>query len=440
MCQSPSVVSGRGPIIRPISHWGNTVFQVYKAPYLSWVSSTSPTFVYASNFPMSQAPLPPTAPASVNVNNVQGDIIIGLPKKKEEFIFFVITNPVLFRLALPLLNITSTADVQRSHQDISDARKDNPGALIPLPLLNIAFSQKGLNALGIKDDIGDPAFSKGQFADAETLGDQGTTTDKGFDPHWEAAFKGRIDGVLLVAGESWTTVNLAALAALATLGLSVRVVYRLKGAVRPGEENGREHFGWQDGISNPAVTGVVDPLPGQRPIPPGVLLLGTASDPVKTRPSWATEGSFLVFRQLSQLVPEFHDFLDKNPIVLPGLDRKLGSELLGARLVGRWKSGAPIQLAPTADDPALAKDKMRNNHFSFPQAPGEEGQTECPYAAHIRKTNPRNDLGPTDVNNTDPNNPVTSLSITRAGIPYGPEVTPGEKLEKLTEHERGLAF
>ncbi|KAG8742055.1 hypothetical protein FRC10_002081, partial [Ceratobasidium sp. 414] len=265
---------------------------------------------------------------------------------------------------------------------------ENPGSLIPLPLLNIAFSQQGLNALGIKDDIGDAAFSKGQLADAQTLGDQGTTTNRGFDPHWEPAFKNRIDGVLLAAGESWNTVDLVVKTALDTLGQSVTVVYSLKGAVRPGDQE----------------------FPRVPPIEP--------------------------------VVPEFHDFLDKNPIVLPGLDPKLGSELMGARLVGRWKSGAPIQLAPLADDPELAKDKQRNNNFSYPQATGEAGQTACPYAAHIRKTNPRNDLDASDETNTDPENPVTGLSIMRAGIPYGPEpeVTPSEQLEKLTEHERGLAF
>ncbi|KAG9073782.1 hypothetical protein FRC06_011157 [Ceratobasidium sp. 370] len=345
-----------------------------------------------------------------------------------------------FKSKLPRLKIATTGDVQRAQQAIKDARKGNPGSLIPLPFLNIAFSQQGLNALDITDDIGDAAFTAGQFHDAQNLGDDGTVSDDGFDPHWESAFKGRIDGVLLAAGESWRTVNYVVKAAVDTLGRSIQVVYSLKGSVRPGDEKGREHFGWEDGISNPAVEGVVTPLPGQRPIPPGVILLGAERDPVANRPSWAVDGSFLVFRQLSQLVPEFHDFLDNNPIVLPGLDPKHGSELLGARLVGRWKSGAPVQLAPLFDDPELAKDKQRNNNFSFPQAKGEEGQTECPYAAHIRKTNPRNDLDPTDVTNTDPRNPVTGLSITRAGIPYGPEVTHGEKHEKLTEHERGLAF
>ncbi|KAG8796495.1 hypothetical protein FRC12_021128 [Ceratobasidium sp. 428] len=387
---------------------------------------------------MSQSPLPPSTPASgVNVENVQ---VSAYLKRKKSLYFFVIEDAAQFKIALPQLKIASTADVLHSHQAISDARRENHGSLIPLPLLNIAFSQQGLNALGVTDDIGDAAFSKGQFADAEGLGDQGAVTDSGFDPHWEPAFKSRIDGVLLAAGESWKTVNQVVKTALDTLRHSVRVVYKLKGAVRPKDQKGHEHFGWEDGISNPAVIGVVEPLPDQRTVPPGTILLGTDQDLVPTRPPWAVEGSFLVFRQLSQLVQEFHDFLDKNPVVSPGLDPQLGSELMGARLVGRWKSGAPIQVSPLADDPELAKDKERNNNFIYPLDKGEEGQTACPYAAHIRKTNPRNDLFPTDVDNTDVSNPVAKLSITRAGIPYGSEVTPSEALESLTEHERGLAF
>lgn len=40
-------------------------------------------------------------------------------------------------------------------------------------------------------------------------------------------------------------------------------------------------------------------------------------------------------------------------------------DLLGARIIGRWKSGAPVDLAPTQDDPALAIDHTRNNNFDF---------------------------------------------------------------------------
>ncbi|KAG8684865.1 hypothetical protein FRC08_013445 [Ceratobasidium sp. 394] len=383
---------------------------------------------------MSQAPLPSVGPTDqVNVDNVQADIILGLPKKKQEFLFFLIIDPAKFKSAISSLQVTSTGDVIRSREAIAKAKQENPGSLVPLPLLNIAFSRHGLDALGITDDLGDAVFSAGQRADAHNLGDDGKTIHGKFDPNWEQAFKTRIDGVLLAVGETWVTVNAKIEEILKTFGDSLRVVYNLKASVRPGDGKGHEHFGWEDGISNPAVRGIGTPLPGQRVLPPGIIVTGKTGDTVH-RPDWAVEGSFMAFRQLNQLVPEFHDFLEKNPIDLPGLDRKQGSELLGARLVGRWKSGAPIQLAPLHDDPELAKDRQRNNNFVYPQDKGEEGQTACPFAAHIRKTNPRNDLdelAPTG---------VERASMTRAGIPFGPEVTPEENQEKVTGHERGLAF
>jgi deferrochelatase/peroxidase EfeB len=77
------------------------------------------------------------------------------------------------------------------------------------------------------------------------------------------------------------------------------------------------------------------------------------------RAPWATDGSFLVFRQLFQEVPEFNTFLEENPINFKGLTPEQGSELLGARMVGRWKSGAPLDITPFEDDPVLGIDPLR---------------------------------------------------------------------------------
>ena len=91
-------------------------------------------------------------------------------------------------------------------------------------------------------------------------------------------------------------------------------------------------FGYLDGVSQPAVLGVDTTFPGQELVRQGIILLGREGDN-NTRPSWALDGSFLTFRYLSQLVPEFQKFVDaQNPIGAP-------KDFLGARLVGRWKSG-----------------------------------------------------------------------------------------------------
>lgn len=97
----------------------------------------------------------------------------------------------------------------------------------------------------------------------------------------------------------------------------------------------KQSFGFLDGISHPAVQGVdTTPNRGQETVRQGIILLGRDGDGVaQTRPSWALDGSFLAFRYLPQLVPEFNTFLNSKPV--PGLN----AEQVGARLVGRWKSG-----------------------------------------------------------------------------------------------------
>jgi deferrochelatase/peroxidase EfeB len=99
-------------------------------------------------------------------------------------------------------------------------------------------------------------------------------------------------------------------------------------------------------------------------VQPGVIITGKTGDPgLSIRKDWSTEGSFNVFRWLFQEVPEFNVFLKENPLHEDGNGKPLtpaeGSDLLGARMVGRWKSGAPIDITPFQDDPILAKDPAR---------------------------------------------------------------------------------
>jgi Dyp-type peroxidase family len=262
---------------------------------------------------------------------------IGMKKKVELFYFFHINNATTFKNGLKVLapQITTTTQLL----DV---------ATQPNALINIAFSHTGLTALGVNDTLGDTAFSDGQFADAGNLGDPGTA-------NWVQAFNGtNIDGVFLLASDSTNVTDFELQAVQGLFGSSITELHRLQGQVRPGDKEGHERklavasvyaiaevladFGYMDGISQPGINGfTTQPMPGQTMIDAGHILLGESGDST-SRPSWAKDGSFLVFRQLKQFVPEFDKLLTDNPIMEPGLTPQQGSELLGARMIGRWKS------------------------------------------------------------------------------------------------------
>lgn len=101
--------------------------------------------------------------------------------------------------------------------------------------------------------------------------------------------------------------------------------------------------------------------PGQDSIDQGVILCGRPGDvKVTTRPAWTLDGSFLAFRKLKQNVQDFDDFLQTSA-------NSLGvfKDQLGARLIGRWKSGCPVNVQADFDDVKIGKDAQRNNLFEF---------------------------------------------------------------------------
>ena len=281
---------------------------------------------------------------------------MGLPKKTQTYYFFHIDSARVhdFRVQLGKLLplITTTTQATENWNQIAQHKAQSLPGLLEMSGVNIAFSRNGLKTMGINDEIGDKPFDDGMLADAFNLGDKGTTTGTNFTPDWVPAFKGGdIDGLILVSGDSHATVALK-LAEIKKIffvdahNATIHKVISIVGDVRPGAEAGHEHFGFNDGLSQPAVKDFdTKPNAGQQLVSQGVILLGREGDAPSapnvgiTRPPWALDGSLLAFRYLFQLVPEFSNFLTENPIAVNGIPLPNGSDLLGARLVGRWKSG-----------------------------------------------------------------------------------------------------
>jgi len=104
--------------------------------------------------------------------------------------------------------------------------------------------------------------------------------------------------------------------------------------------------------------------------------------------------------------------------------------LLAAKLVGRWRSGAPLTLAPARDDPGLGADPRRNNNFTYAADP--DGR-QVPLGSHMRRMNPRDTKLEilTDVN---------VHRIIRRSTTYGAPYDPTAISPQDDETPRGLHF
>jgi len=172
----------------------------------------------------------------------------------------------------------------------------------------------------------------------------------------------------------------------------------------------REHFGFIDEISQPEI--------GPRPaddkwsnfVGPGELLLGYENDrgDVPEEDKLLDDGSFLVIRKLRQDVAALNKAIAASGIA---------PDLLKGKMMGRTVDGDP-----------LVPFKSRNEFdYRNPSGSGDEGGGLCPFAAHIRRANPR-----TKINKLDSRPSVPR--IMRRGMSYGPLYKDQPKAE------RGMMF
>ena len=190
----------------------------------------------------------------------------------------------------------------------------------------------------------------------------------------------------------------------------VEVLSSLDLEATPPFDHAHDHFGYRDRLSQPVIEGSGDvPTPGSgAPLKPGEFILGYPDEegPAANLPQpevLARNGSFMAYRRLQEHVARFRDFLRENG------KTPEEQELVAAKLMGRWRSGAPLVLAPDKDDPELGADPQRNNDFNYKQM--DPLGYAVPLGSHMRRMNPRD----TAAN-------MNRRRMIRRGATYGPHL------------------
>ncbi len=329
------------------------------------------------------------------------------------------------------------------HLTTARGRRPRPGEpkARPRRTANVALSYPGLAALGLSKTAlctFPRAFVEGMAEPARAariLGDVGSSHPDRW--HFGGPSSEPVHLCLLLhaaspdEGDAWVAEHREAMAR--TKGGVALVPHGLQtGHRRP---DGKEPFGFRDGIAQPRIVGIGgEGAPGALPTGEFILgyrdhygqiaarpalpadedpsrLLPEGTNPFHPRGAWrdlARNGTYLVHRRLEQDVRGFWAFVREEArrmraAGVPGFDDEdegKGAIRLASAMMGRWPGGAPLALSPGSDDPALARED------GFGYAREDPHGHRCPFAAHIRKVNPRDQLRPT--------RPAQSLNLSNA--------------------------
>ncbi len=353
-----------------------------------------------------------------NKKDIQGLITRGYKSlHAARYILLKITEAPLakkyFKSLVPLITNVDKDDKQLTGNDD------------PTEAVQIAFTSSGLKALKLPDNILE-TFSR-EFIEGMTFIDTGSPSptknersvllgDVGNnDPKWWAW--GNADHpvhcmIMLYAVNS------------ASLDMLTKKVYSdLKEGVdlaftgetfENKEEILKEHFGFMDGISQPLLKGLrkseEQDDDKRKWINLGEIILGYENEYNNYSPSpyidscedsdlpilpryagkrdLGKNGTYLVFRQMEQHVERFWKFLydhskennEKKDLSMEGKAIKLGS-----KMIGRWPEGQPLVTCPDGGCPMSDL-----NDFNYDAA--DKDGANCPLGAHIRRTNPRDQV------------------------------------------------
>jgi deferrochelatase/peroxidase EfeB len=351
----------------------------------------------------------------LELNNIQHILLTRTPAMTGRYEFLSFDNPAGGRAWLSeLIDRVEPASTAQATMDSTQR------------WITLAFTWNGLRALGLPEESlasFPDEFREGMAARADILGDTGANHPDnwvgglaGDDPHAIAILFARDD-----AGHRRAT---AAHDELVARCYGVRSLSVLDLNATPPFNYAHDHFGFRDRLSQSVIEGSgEEPTPGSgAPLQPGEFILGypdeESSAPKVPQPEeFSRNGSYMAYRRLQEHVGLFRRYLEEKA------NTPNEQELLAAKFMGRWRSGASLVLAPDHDDPELGADPMRNNDFNYKQM--DPFGYACPLGSHARRLNPRD----TAVS-------MNRRRMIRRGATYGPALPPGVPDDGV---DRGIA-
>jgi Dyp-type peroxidase family len=274
------------------------------------------------------------------------------------------------------------------------------------------ISATGYAALGEQDRMPPGVAFRDGMKKRPALHDPATTA-------WDPAFRGEVHAMILVAAETSAQRNAARQPVLDLITAAAGAVVLLNpdfhedgNAIVNQDKNGIEHFGYVDGRSQPLA--LVEQLHEEATknggithwnpeIPLRQLLVECPGGKLDV-----SYGSYFVFRKLEQNVRGFKEREEELEQAFKEryhLRTEEIQERLGATVVGRFENGTPVTVFGAEQKPIPEGPAGVPNNFNYASDPAG---LRCPFAGHIRKTNPRSDTPDS----------ITHL-MARRGIPYG---------------------
>jgi Dyp-type peroxidase family len=376
---------------------------------------------------------------SLTLNYIQGNILQGYGFPSATYLFFTVPDVSSGRRFLGEIV-----------DDVTCAEHwDN----FPAKTTNVAMTFAGLRALGVPASVLDslPDAFREPIRDRapRVLDDTGESApDK-----WDSGLGTDRSHILVMLNgskgnaEPFADAVASVIARAERHGLALRT--RQDAAALA---NRREHFGWADGFGQPSIEGGIGrSRPGQgvpekggwRDLKAGEFILGYPDEDGQVVSGPAApllrNGTYMVYRKLRQNVALFRQGLYQEAARYadtvrpePTLDGDQLYELMAAKVAGRWRDGAALELLPQRPDAEsrnLGGKAQENPDNDFRYWEKDRHGMICPKGAHIRRTNPRDALG-------WGGKMSTRHRIIRRGMPYG------DFLEGLEDdgQDRGLIF